>query len=552
MPVINCYKDSTYTTLFQSIQMPIMAYSSITIPRSSFTVGDKTYKYYSGYGGTHWIKGVQRPQHIPFMTYEIASLPTNHSKLYFKNGLTINECRCSSSTMRLEDYKAGTVSISTTNNNSMINSNNKPILYGAAFDIGGVLYMGFLVIWNSYYAWDSEMVGAAFLAEESFWTDALNPPYGYGTKPDGEGGQGDGKFPHTPVGLSGTPTISLPTGDHGLHAYRINQTAYDSLQSYLWGEGKGLAKSLWDKFVNHKKNPTDCVVACYRLPSVFMPTGTAVSNIKIAGISAPITGSVQSVSLGFDDYYVDFGNVTQHFYSWADYTGVSAKICIPLCGEITAPLEKMYGYNIYARYRIDRSNGNVSALVYAGVSRNSINYILGEVTGNCCYNVPITGGDDGTLARIGAVVSGVKNVISGFEQGAQSFAAMGRSSGMTANDAGTFAAGATSAMTSIGGKAISDMVCPPFTPVVLNYDMSGSLSACTNGRAYVEFIYPQFAYPTNFGSTIGWLARSCSGKVKDFAGLCSFYIALDGWDIDGATEEEKNEIAQYLEGGLWV
>lgn len=529
--------------------MPVaeLSYGYVDAPPSTVTISGKTYKIFDGYGKR--IRNVIRP---------VAVAPFNSSKntfpfttrLYCKNGLSFDVVFRSSPGNHAELHSMNAHGVGLTEN-SDVNANTAIEMYLASIIYNDVEYIGFTTPSPE---WNDVVQPKAFI-ESSFWEAAVRPPYGYGTKPDGNGGQGDGKIPHTPVGFSTKPIISLPTGDYGLHAYRINRDAYDSLQSYLWGQGSTLAKNLWQKFVNSKTNPAGCVVACYRLPKVFMPSGTLTNGIKLAGIKAPITnGVVQVVELGFVDYAIKVGHVDAPFGSWADYCGATVTISIPLCGEFTAPLEKVWNKDVFIKYRVDLSNGNLIGMACSGTcadngSSYSMEYVLGEMSGNVAYNVPISGGDDGTLARIGAVFGVVGNVVSGITNAVQSAITSDVGNGGTGMSGG---ASNGALMTSKSLHYMSDIIMPPFQSYLINPNLSGNMSACSNGIAYAEYQIASIAYPPNYGNVMGYPARSSGGLLRDFTGgYGEFYVSAD-FDIHGATYEEKEEIVALLESGVFV
>lgn len=356
-----------------------------------------------------------------------------------------------------------------------------------------------------------------FAAEKSFWESDFRESYSYGEGTDDAGGQGDGAIPHTNIPLSSTPQRVVPFGGHGLHAYRINNQAYNSIQGYLWGESSTIAKALWQKFQNKTHNPTSCIVGCYSLPAEFMPSGSAASGVQLAGmLLTPISGTCQDVSqaLNFVDKTYEFGNIAAPFGSWLDYSGVQVIIRIPFCGVIQAAAEYCIGKNITIRYRVDQLNGNLVCIIYAD------GRVIAETSGNCAYNVPVSGGDDGTLQRLGAAVTGILQITAGNYAGALSSAAE--------------AAGAV------------------HQTQLVNSDMHGSMTACENRVPYIEWIYPTTAYTKDYPNANG-LPCEFSGTLGSFAGgYGEFEVMPASLSIPDATAAEKEEIASLLRGGVIV
>lgn len=552
MAYIQFYKDSACTQLWAAVPV-------VEVPYETLYGNSGTIEGYS-YRDDGVLDGVDVIKTNPFLSY---ARMTDVQRYYCKNGLSI-EFGMSAVLATFKDFKYGNTFLAFRDMSHLNDGSNHPRYWAIGFtDDHGKHYIGFTRVAAVDYFPSYIPISCAF--EDRFWESALRPPYDYGTKPDGNGGQGDGKIPHTPIGFSTKPTISLPTGANGLHAYRIDTFAYDDLQSYLWGQNSTLAKNLWQKFVNSKTNPAGCIVACYRLPALFMPTGSVVNGIRLAGVKAPIThGTVREVILGFTDYAVKIGHVEAPFKSWADYCGATVTISIPLCGEFTAPLEKVWDRDVFIKYRVDLSNGNLVGMACSGTcaedgSSYSMEYLLGEMSGNVAYNVPISGGDDGTLARIGAVFGGISNVVSGFVGGVQDLSsvvgamgATGQTGSPVAGSAGFSSVSRTGAMASRGAHYLSDIIMPPFQSHLINPNLSGNMSACSNGIAYAEYQIACIAYPPNYGDVMGYPARSSGGKLRDFQnGYGEFYVSAD-FDIHGATYEEKEEIVALLESGVFV
>ena len=404
-----------------------------------------------------------------------------------------------------------------------IEANESACGYMVRYPYNGRHYIGFILVKND--VWSS----ACFFygVEDKFWEAAKNNPYSYGSEPKDDGGQGIGDMTATGVHSSPIPSIGIPTGGRGLHIYRISPAGYQSLQNYLWGEGDTIAKSLWQKFQNKTHNPSNSVVACFRLPSAFMPSAGAAAGVQLAGVNLPTTNT----NLIYDSYYTH-AEITlampggspfePPFYSWLDYSGVTCKIGVPFCGEIAVPAEKVYGNTVVIKYRCDWFNGNIGAAVFAGDN------MIAELTGNVAYNIPVSGGDTGTLDRIGALASGVIQIAA----------------------AETGAAGIATAAAGVAGAQ--------YKTYLNNCNTSGSVSSCANGIAYIEFIIPSTAYPYEnspaYAEAYALPAVDASGVVGDFAGGYGEFDVCKNLSefLPNCTEAEKNEIMQQLSSGVIV
>ena len=193
--------------------MPVaeVQYSRVDAPPSTITIGGKSYKIFDGYGKR--FRDVLEPATAtPFDSSRNPFPFTTH--LYCKNGFSIDLIFRSSPDNYAEFQNARAQGVQLSENTKVGGGNDVVKMYLVSIIYNDVEYIGFT---NPSPAWTG-VVWPRVLIESSFWDDAFRPPYDYGTKPDGNGGQGDGKIPHTPVGFSTKPTISLPTGDYGLHA----------------------------------------------------------------------------------------------------------------------------------------------------------------------------------------------------------------------------------------------------------------------------------------------------------------------------------------------
>lgn len=428
---------------------------------------------------------------------------------------TITETNVIGANCVVGDVYADSARLTTSGSSSQVQQDTYCAWYFMEFEKDGITY--YMIPSFIRFPRQDTTIYCMFAAEKSFWESDFRESYSYGTGTDDAGGQGDGAIPHTNIPLSQTPAKVVPFGGHGLHAYRINNQAYNSIQGYLWGESSTIAKALWQKFNNKTHNPTSCIVGCYSLPSDFMPTGTAAAGVQLAGMMlSPISGICLDVSqnMGFVDVPYNFGAVVAPFHSWLDFSGIQVILRIPFCGTIQMGVEYCLEKTITLRYRVDRLNGNLVCLVYAD------GRVIGEVTGNCAYNIPVSGGDDGTLQRLGATIGGIMQIT-----------------------AGNYAGALTSAAEAAGAVHQTQIV---------NSNLHGNMTACENRVPYIEWIYPTTAYTVDYPAANG-LPCEFSGKLSDFTGgYGEFEIMENVIDIPDATAAEKEEIISLLKGGVIV
>lgn len=517
---IGVYSDAACTLPLANVQAAdIPDLGGFGYSESTVTVGQKQYHRLSGYITVATL----RTQ--PIFASEWNRYP-NGGTVYYKNNAqqTVTEKKWTTGTT---DFIVGAIVSGSTTvvqgaSSTLNNTRTFAEAYLVRYPYNGRHYIGCIIVTAGHFG---DAIGF-YGVEDSFWEDAKNNPYSYGTTPKDDGGQGIGDMTSTGVHSSPIPSIGIPTGGRGLHLYKISPAGYQSLQSYLWGEGDTIAKSLWQKFQNKTHNPSNSVVACFRLPAAFIPSAGTAVGVQLAGVNLPTTGT----NLVSDSYYthaeVTLGTPEQPFYSWLDYSGVTCKIGVPFCGEIAVPAEKVYGKTVTIKYRCDWFNGNLGAAVFAGDT------IIAELTGNVAYNIPVSGGDTGTLDRIGALAAGALQIAAA-ETGAAAVAGIAT--------AGAGVAGAQ------------------YKTYLNNCNTSGSVSSCANGVAYIEFIIPSTAYPYEasqaYAQAYALPAVDVSGVVGDFeGGYGEFDVCrtADGAYIPNATDAEKDEIFRLLKEGVIV
>ena len=505
---IQIYTDQACTNLFQTVKA-IHIEGTITGTSHFITIGDKSYEYYDFNSGNR-IDVSMFGFNPPFLSSR--NRVPNLSQMYLKNGLNFG-FQEATGVLRVQHFKVGNQLIFGGSNQGGT-AENPARCYAITFLKDGKQFIGFTSCFQDF-SWYTLPICCV---EKSFWVDALRPAYDYSTQPDGDGGQGSGTLPDTGVHTT-THTGVMPSGGRGLHWYIISKAQYNDFQGYLWGEGDTIAKSLWQKFQNKTHSPVSCVVGCYTLPSVFMPTGTAGTAIHIAGITIPVSASYFSPGYS-ENVVLDYGTPEPPFGSWLDYCGIMVKIHVPFCGEFATNPEQIWGRHVTVKYCVDHANGNLAALVKAD------DHVLAELTGNVAYTIPVAGGDTGTIERLGAVAIGAI-ALGAAESGA-------------------------AALTAISGAA-AGVAGAQYKTHLTNSNLSGNVSSCTNGVGFIEYSKPFVDYPSDYLATYGVPAAWNCGALGTFAGGYGEFdvMASDVW-IPNATDAEKDEIVKLIESGVIV
>lgn len=525
MKYIEVYNDEACKNLYASLPCQTLDYGGISGTAKGVNMGGHLYSCLGYINGDFFtFSAADTSTLVPAFLSTKNRFPTGKT-FYTKSGFnfTINETSTNYQVCSITDIKYNATQVAN-GLSSQVQPNKTNALYFVEVHAYDTVYYGLTGFMRS----DATDLFAAFLTTGDFWETSFRPDYAYGADPDQGGGQATGTMPNTGVHRSQNPTGGIPVGGRGLHTYIISPAGYSSLQNYLWGEGDTLAKSLWQKFLNKTHNPANCVIACFRLPSAFMPTGGSASGVQLAGVNLPVTGaaSFDAFSSHYTEYTVSLGIPLPPFDSWLDYSGVTCKIGVPFCGEIAVPAEKVYNKEVVINYRCDWFNGNIGATVFAGST------IIADLSGNCAYNIPVSGGDTGTLDRIGALATGILQIAAA-ETGAAAVAGVA-----------TAAAGVAGAQ---------------YKTYLNNSSISGSVNSCMNGVAYIEFIVPTTAYSkyqnsTTYQKAYGLPAPAAAGVLGDFAsGYGEFDVVKDiSIFLPNCTEAEKNEIMQMLSSGVII
>lgn len=523
MPYIELYENQECTQLYGAFPAHKITYGNLSGSVVNVTVSGKTYPIFGYVDNPPLIRNASVINANPPFS-SVKNRYPNGKTFYLKNGLRFTVTEKTTGYNKIGDSYIGTQRIT-----------REAAMYATTNDIGSVFFVETIINNTIYYGFtffyinqSNATITPMLLSTADFWEGTFRPDYSYGEDAEQSGGQATGTMPNTGVHRSTNPTGGIPVGGRGLHTYIITPSGYQSLQSFLWGEGDTLAKSLWQKFLNKTHNPANCVIACFRLPSAFMPSSSVSSGVQLAGVNLPVTGATafDAYTNNYSTATISLGTPEPPFDSWLDYSGVTCKIGVPFCGEIAVPAEKVYNKEVVIKYRCDWFNGNLGAAVFADST------IIADLTGNCAYNIPVSGGDTGTLDRIGALATGILQIAAA-ETGAAAVAGVA-----------TAAAGVAGAQ---------------YKTYLNNSNISGSVNSTMNGVAYIEFIVPTTAYSkyqnkTTYIQAYGLPAPAASGVIGDFAGgygefdVCKYLSIF----LPNCTEAEKNEIIQMLSSGVIV
>ena len=347
------------------------------------------------------------------------------------------------------------------------------------------------------------------------------------TGDDGTGGIGSGLKPPDDTPPSDTHTwVTTPLG-HGINAWAVGEVAVGSLMDFLWGRGSSNAfdaGGLWNKWLNYKFNPIGAIISLHKLPDELSLAG-AVSNISIAGFTFDGSESVAGVTIGgntigsgLSTAYLSAESATLDFPygSYKDFSRTSVELYVPYCGTMSIDPSVCIGGKISLTYQCDNITGALAVQVGA-TNRWGQFQVIGVMTGNCAYKVPLTGNDNGVGAGISAWTGGLSSIVTG-------------------NVLGAISAGAQFAgiqhHTQIAG------------------DVRGNVGILTHQTAFVQITYGRYLDTVgNYNDNLG-RPSYCSGKVSDFSGFSQLIVHADA--IDFATEAERREIESIMRNGVRI
>ena len=374
-----------------------------------------------------------------------------------------------------------------------------------------------------------------------FFLDAIvpdTPPYSNGGTTGnitGSGGTGPGLPDGDSIETTRVAGGLMPLG-YGLHAYQVIPSDIGALNDFLWGRSGNAFDpgGMWNRFQNYKFNPIAGICSLHHIPYELLCNVGSSVYISMAGITfdGVSTGGVSITGLPIDEsehvgHYrfpsSGYFDITPPYIGFEDFARTKVKLYLPFCGSVDLDPALCVGGGVAVDYQCDNINGNVCVQVKTqsapNINGGQREFVAAVASGNAAYHIPVTGNDNGTGDILGSLTSG----------------AAGAMSGNVAAAAGAFltaAFGLEKHTTSVSGSLIG------------NVGYLGSLDVI------LEITYGDY-YSTDgeYEKTIG-RPSYVQGIVNDFTGFCQMKVHTDG--ISGATDAERQEIAQLMEQGVII
>lgn len=227
---------------------------------------------------------------------------------------------------------------------------------------------------------------------------------------------------------------------------------------------------------------------------------------------------------------IDFGEInltaeTVGYKTFADFTLTTATLYLPCYGAVNLDMHSIANGILHLRAVIDVRNGNILYRLETQSGVDDLPVLYGQYSGNCGIPVPVGGANAG--ATILGAVSSIGTVATGIATG--------------------------NPLSIVGGvSALAQQTAPTI-------DKSGALqpAAAAYGTPVpvLQIMKKIMLAPPEWGTVNGFLSGGKDGEkeytLSDFTGYFRA-AACDVSGIDGATEQEKQQIKNLLESGVYL
>ena len=227
---------------------------------------------------------------------------------------------------------------------------------------------------------------------------------------------------------------------------------------------------------------------------------------------------------------IDFGEInltaeTVGYKTFADFTLTTATLYLPCYGAVNLDMHSIANGILHLRAVIDVRNGNILYRLETQSGVDDLPVLYGQYSGNCGIPVPVGGANAG--ATLLGAVSSIGTVATGIATG--------------------------NPLSIVGGvSALAQQTAPTI-------DKSGALqpAAAAYGTPVpvLQIMKKIMLAPPEWGTVNGFLSGGKDGETEytlsDFTGFFRA-AACDVSGIDGATEQEKQQIKNLLESGVYL
>lgn len=333
-------------------------------------------------------------------------------------------------------------------------------------------------------------------------------------------------------GLNDTSSDPMPDeAFNGLPSKDGAHTGFMTIYNPTESELHALANFLWtDDFVDNIKklmdDPFAAIIGLNIIPVIPNNVGSMV-NVRVGNTYAK-TGdtNIQMHKVPNQTGFYDMGFIEikssklyHNYLDWSPYT--KAHIYLPFIGMVNLSIDEIMNTKLRLGYKIDYVSGACVAILRDDNKKR----IIGQYTGNCAVQVPMTGKDMSQF--MANSLHAVQSVT-----------------------AGAIFGGGAGALASAPSAAMNIAMSKP--TYQKNGSISGSSSYLGMGYPYVIIERPKWVKPDN-GNGQGMYEGIPAWSTKT-VGSCSGFTKFSNVRIKGtrATDDEKNEIRTILENGIIV
>ena len=308
------------------------------------------------------------------------------------------------------------------------------------------------------------------------------------------------------------PDIGVSTSGF-INMYQLDSTCLEELGAELFPPPLDILSATINR------NLTDCIICCRALPCHLNATGSTGLKLKVGWKSIDVTGDIRRVTSDYKE--VDLGSISipEYWCNFLDFTACRAKLFLPFYGFVDVPPEYWNGEGaeLAVKYRICAADGSFVAFLYASSSKSELsNSLVGQYSGRCSLDIPITGQQMGDLY----LKMAGNLVMAGFQD------LMGNGLG---------------ALSSIGNIAS----LKPNYPMSNGYQ--GNSAFFGHRRPYLLIERADAQFSENYPSEVG-LPLEMQGYLRDYTGMTvASHAHLDHIPC---TKEEKEMISQMLSEGV--
>lgn len=391
--------------------------------------------------------------------------------------------------------------------------------------------------WTRTYAQDEECkIAGPGITLKWFEDNGYKPPNEQDDPNDedddsGEGG-GDGDHDPTPdpVPIPGLPPIGAASAGF-ITAFKLSLVEMKVFAHEM------MSQDIWDAIKAFFSDPMDFICGIIMLP--FSPPATYMRR--------PVFGTNRWTSMYtvLDNQFaeIDCGNleIPKYYGSAFDYEPYTKiKIYLPFIGYQDLKADEVMGSTLNVKYHIDCMTGDCLAIV---TDLNTIGtgvmfpQVIGQYSGTCGVRVPY-----GRVSYDAAIQAGISLIGAAATMGVGAAAGgLGLAASATEITAGQVANQLSAAgMTAVSGSKVG---------VVKSGTLGASAAFMGVMTPHVIRYIPRQSLPNNYRHLCGY-PSNIGGTLSSFSG----FTAVETIQLSGiaATQEEKEEIANLLKGGVIV